>query len=57
MWFLDLLGLLFHTTVDRKGISADTISLATHAVDKSLCECYCNFGQKTFPCPYNYKSC
>ena len=31
MWFIDLLGLLYHTKVDRKGILAGTILSAAHA--------------------------
>ena len=31
--FLDLLGLLYHTTVDGKGISAHAILSAAHAVN------------------------
>jgi len=30
---VDLLGVIYHNTVDRKGISASTVLLATHAVD------------------------
>ena len=33
MWFLGLLGLLHHITVDRKDISADALLLAAHALD------------------------
>ena len=35
MWFSDLLGLLYHSTVDRKEhiIIEDAILLATQAVD------------------------
>ena len=33
VWFLGILGLLYHTTVDRKGISADVILSAAHAVN------------------------
>ena len=37
MWFLDLLGLLYHSTVDRKCILADVILPAAHTVDQPLC--------------------
>ena len=33
VWFLDLLGLLCHSTVDRKGVSADAILSAAQVVD------------------------
>ena len=32
-WFLDLLGLLYHTTVNRKDLLAGEILLDTHALD------------------------
>ena len=37
VWFLGLLGVLYHTTVDKKGILADAILLAAHTVDYVLC--------------------
>ena len=33
MLFLDSLGLLYHTAVDRKGLSADAILSVAHALD------------------------
>ena len=33
LWFLDLLGLLYHTAVDRKGTLAGAILSAAHALD------------------------
>ena len=33
LWFLDLLGLLYHTTMDRKGVSVDAILSAAHTFD------------------------
>ena len=37
--FLDFSGLLHHNTVDRKGISADTILLAAH----QMINCYVKY--------------
>ena len=33
LWFLDLLGLLYHTRMDKKGISIDAILSSAHAFD------------------------
>ena len=33
VWFLYLLGLLYHSKVDRKGTLADVILLAAHALN------------------------
>ena len=39
MWFIDLLGLLYHTKVDRKGILAGAILSAAHAQNWLLLLC------------------
>ena len=36
MWSTDLLGLLYHTTVDRKDILSGAVLPAAHAHDKLL---------------------
>ena len=33
VWFLDMLGLLYHSTVDRKSILEDAIVSASHTID------------------------
>jgi len=47
VWFLDLLGLLYHNTVDRKVISAGAILLAAHAVEQLLCT-KCKFSVNNY---------
>ena len=37
MQFLDSLGLLHHNTMDRKGLSADTILSSAHADGQLFC--------------------
>ena len=53
--FLDLLGILYHTTMDRKGISVDAILSAAHSFDYLHAECML-LQVKIFLCPCNCNS-
>ena len=50
LWFLYLLGILHHTTVNRKGISVDAILSATHTLDYLISMCKMNVStNEDFP--------